>query len=151
MKRIVAAIDFSPVSQDVIARSAAIARAFSAELILLHVSAPDPDFVGYAAGPQSVRDLRAAELRDEHRTLRERARALKQDGIDAQAFLIPGPTIDTIIEKSQDLSADLIVVGSHGRGALYRALLGSVSEGVLRKAPCPVLVIPSQPGERDKA
>jgi nucleotide-binding universal stress UspA family protein len=144
MERIVAAIDFSPVSDAVVRHAAAVARAFSARLVLLHVAAPDPAFIGFEAGPQTVRDARAHQLRDEHRGLQERATELRDEGIDAEAFLVPGPTVDTILERAEHLKADLVVLGSHGHGAVYRALAGSVSEGVLRQAKCPVLVVPSR-------
>jgi nucleotide-binding universal stress UspA family protein len=144
MKRIIAAVDFSAISDDVIERAVSIARAFSAQLVLLHVAAPDPDFVGYDAGPQSVRDQVARHLREEHRDLQSKAADLREAGIDATALLIQGPTADTILTEAKAHHADLIIMGSHGHGAMHRALMGSVSEGVLRKAPCPVMIIPHQ-------
>lgn len=143
MKRILAAVDFSPISDDVVRHAADLAEALPAALTLLHVAAPDPDFVGYEAGPRSVRELRAHELRDEHRGLQEAAERLRERGIDAEALLIQGQTVDTIIERANHLGAELIVLGSHGHGAVYRAFMGSVSEGVMRAAACPVLVIPA--------
>ena len=149
MKRIIAAVDFSSVSDEVVRHAANLAEAFSAELVLLHVAAPDPDFVGYDAGPRSVREMRAQDLRDEHRGLQETAKQLRGRGLDAEALLIQGPTVDTIAERAEHLGADLVVLGSHGHGAVYRALMGSVSEGVLRRAPCPILVVPAGAGERE--
>jgi len=142
MKRIVAAVDFSAASQEVIQRAAAVAEAFSAELELLHVAAPDPDFVGYDAGPRTVRESRAKELRDEHRDLQKRAEELRGRGLAAEALLIQGPTVDTIVDHAAQHGADLVVLGSHGHGSVYRALMGSVSEGVLRKVRCPILIVP---------
>jgi len=46
------------------------------------------------------------------------------------------------VEVARKVEADLLVVGSHGKGPMKRLFLGSVSEGVLRRAPCPVLVVP---------
>jgi nucleotide-binding universal stress UspA family protein len=146
MNRILAAIDFSEVSDAVLEHAASIAEAFSAHLVLLHVAAPDPDFVGLDAGPQTVRDARAKELRDEHRQLQERAGAFRERGIEAEAFLVQGPTVDTILERAEHLEVDLLVLGSHGHGLAYRALLGSVSEGVLHRAVAPVLIVPQRSG-----
>jgi nucleotide-binding universal stress UspA family protein len=115
--------------------------------VLLHVAAPDPDFVGFEAGPQSVRDDRAGELRGEHRELQRRAETLRRQGIDAEAFLVQGPTVDTILDRLEHLGADLLVLGSHGHGALHRMLLGSVSRGVLRRTTRPVLVVPARGSE----
>jgi len=142
MQKILAALDFSGVSDMVVEAARSLAEAFSAELTLVHVAAPDPSFVGYDAGPESVRESRARELRGEHRDIQRTAEALRESGLDAKALLIQGPTVEKILEEAQRLGADAIVIGSHGHGALYRALLGSVSEGVVRGARCPVHVVP---------
>jgi nucleotide-binding universal stress UspA family protein len=136
-------VDFSPVSKGIIEQAASLAKAFSADLTLIHVAAPDPDFVGYAAGPQTVRDDRAREIRTEHRELQALAEDLRNRGISAKALLIQGPAVEKILAEAKQLQSDVIVIGSHGHGALYRALLGSVSEGVVRTAQCPVLVVPA--------
>ena len=143
MRKLLAAVDFSPVSKAVIEQAGSLAKAFSAELTVIHVAAPDPDFVGYAAGPQTVRDDRARELRTEHRELQAIAEGLRDRGISAIALLIQGPAVEKILAEGRRLQADAIIIGSHGHGALYRALLGSVSEGVVRTARCPVLVVPA--------
>jgi nucleotide-binding universal stress UspA family protein len=144
MRRILAAVDFSEVSDAVVSHATSLAQAFSARLMLLHVAAPDPEFVGLEAGPQTVRDARANELRREHRELQRRARDLRDRGFNAEAFLVQGPTVDTILERAEHLDADLLVLGSHGHGAAYRALLGSISGGVLHRATVPVLIVPQR-------
>lgn len=142
MKHVIAAVDFSELSEIVINRAAELARVFSAKLTLIHVAAADPDFVGYDAGPQVVRDNRADELREERHELQNHAEQLRASGIETDALLVEGPTIEKILEKVRELPADLIVLGSHGKGALRSVLLGSVSQGILRKASCPLLVVP---------
>jgi nucleotide-binding universal stress UspA family protein len=151
MKQMIAALDLSPISDEVVNCAASIARAFSARLVLLHVAAPDPDFVGFDVGPQSVRDARAHELRDEHRAFQQLAHVLRDSGVNAEAGLVQGPTVDTILEQAERQKADLLIVGSHGHGAVYRALLGSVSEGVLHRSKIPVLIIPARSAEPHKA
>lgn len=145
MKTILAAVDFSPVADDVIARATEAARAFGAGLYLVHVAAPDPDFVGYEAGPQTVRRSVAAELHDVHRRLQERSAELRAAGIDCTALLVQGSTPETVVREAERLHADLIVLGSRGHGAIRRALLGSVSEHVLHHANRPVLIVPAPP------
>ena len=54
-----------------------------------------------------------------------------------------GLPVDLILQTCKEESADLIVVGSHGHGAVYNLLVGSVTAGVLKSAKCPVLVVPS--------
>jgi nucleotide-binding universal stress UspA family protein len=145
VRRILAAIDFSPVSDSVVAQAAALAEAFSAELTLVHVAAGDPEFIGYSQGPQTVRDDRARELRKEHSDVQEIAKGIRERGITAHALMIQGATVEKILGEATELETDIIVLGSHGHGALHRALLGSVSEGVVRGARCPVLVVPAAP------
>jgi len=143
VKQILAAVDFSPISKAVVEQAARLAEAFSAELTLLHVAAPDPDFVGFEAGPQTVRDHRAHELRDEHRNIQTIAEDLRNRSISVRALLIEGPSVEKILAEATRIGADVIVIGSHGHGALFRVLLGSVSEGVVRAARCPVLIVPA--------
>jgi nucleotide-binding universal stress UspA family protein len=112
-------------------------------LYLLHVTAPDPEFVGYAAGPQTVRDQVARRYREVHQRLQAEAEVLRESGLDAIAVLAQGPSVETILKEARRLGVDLIVMGSHGHGAVYHLLVGSVSQGVLKKSPCPVMVVPS--------
>jgi len=144
MKTILVPVDFSPVTAAVIEQAAQLASAFSGAVWLLHVAPPDPDFVGYEQGPKTVRSQVAGEMRDTHRQLQEESTRLRQRGIDATAIQVQGATTETILHEAERLHADVIVLGSHGHGAVHRALLGSVSEGVLHRATCPVLLLPSR-------
>lgn len=139
---IVAAVDFSPLTDTVLAEASAQARSRQAHLWLLHVAMPEPDFVGYGPGPQSERDAVAQHLREEHRQLQTLADRLRDDGLEVTALLIQGPSAETILAEADRLDAALIVLGSHGRGALANLLVGSVCQGVLHKARCPLLVVP---------
>ena len=142
MQNILVTVDFSDVSEKILELAATVAAAFSSKLWLIHVAAPDPDFVGYHAGPEVVMKQRADTLRREHRWLQGQADALCQRGIETTALLVQGPTVETILREAQRLEVDLIVIGSHGRGMLSEAILGSVSRDVLRQATCPVLTVP---------
>ncbi|GAB4537824.1 MAG: universal stress protein [Pleurocapsa sp.] len=144
MDNILAAIDFSDITSAVVDKAAEIAKCFTSKLWLIHIAAPDPDFVGYGTGPPSKRDWRAKTLREEHRYIQEKALELEQSGIDVTPLLIQGATVETILQEATKLNADMIVIGSHGHGALHKALVGSVSEGVIRKASCPVLIVPAK-------
>ena len=144
MKKILVPVDFSDITQKVIEKGSELACAFKGELRIIHVAAPPPEFVGPRVGPQVVRDQRAKELRNEHKLLQKYATGLQKEGINAKALLIQGPTISTILEQIENFQADFVVMGSHGRIALYRVLLGSVIEGVIRKTVCPVIVIPAR-------
>ena len=144
------AIDFSPISNRVMAQAEVLARTTECPLTLLHVAAPNPGFIGYEAGPQEVRDARAHELRKEHQLLTDRATDLQQKGIDARPALVEGATVATILRQAVKLHASYIVIGSHGHGALYSALLGSVSSGVIAGTLCPVVVVPHRTVDDDQ-
>jgi nucleotide-binding universal stress UspA family protein len=89
-----------------------------------------------------VRGEIASELRQEHQFLQRLAQCLRDREIDASALLTEGATTDTILEESQRLDADLVVVGSHGHGLLYRALLDGTGERLLGESACPIMFVP---------
>lgn len=140
---IVAAIDFSGSTDPVVRTARHLAEALGCRVWLIHVAEPDPDFVGYEGGPDAVRDQVAARYQREHRELHGLADRLRAAGIDATALLVQGQTVETIVETAQRYVAELIVMGSHGHGAVWDLLVGSVSEGVIRRASCPVVVVPT--------
>lgn len=137
------AVDFSAVTERQVAAVERLA-APGREIHVLHVAEPDPDFVGFEGGPDTVREQIAAEFRQEHRQVRALAARLRDAGFDATGLLVQGPTVTTILEQADRLAAHAIVVGSHGRGAIFDLVVGSVSAGVIRKAQVPVLVVPSR-------
>lgn len=65
----------------------------------------------------------------------------RRDQVPTSYLIWEGEPAESIVEAAYAERADLIVVGSHGRGAIGRALIGSVSDEVVRHAPCPVLVV----------
>lgn len=144
MKKIMVAIDFSEHTSLVISNAINVVRNSLSKLWLIHIAAPEPDFVGYQTGPQTERDYMAQKFRDEHRQIQDWAEKLRQKGIEAVGLLFQGPTVETILREADKLAVDLIVIGSHGKSGLYKALVGSVSEGILKHANCPVLVIPTR-------
>jgi nucleotide-binding universal stress UspA family protein len=147
LKNILVAIDFSDVTNKTIETAAEIALSFSSKLWLIHVAAPDPEFIGYETGPQTERNWRAETLRKEHRDIQAKASELESKGINVTSLLIQGDTAEAILAQANKLQADLIVIGSHGRSALYKTLVGSVSEGVIRQSSCPVLLVPAKNNE----
>ncbi len=142
MKNILVPIDFSETTESTIDQAASLAKTYDAKLWLLHVCEPDPDFISMKAGPQSARDQLAAKFTEEHHVLDVKAAELRERGIDAVDYMLQGPTVETILRKAESMNVDLIVIGRHRHGALHRLLLGSVSEGVLRQAKVPVLMLP---------
>lgn len=144
MNTILVPIDFSHAAQAVLDQAKQLAKAQGAKVILLHVEPPEPGFIGYEPGPQHVRDIVAQEAKDNHHRLHETRDALAADGVEADVLLIQGPTVEKVLEECDRLNADMIVMGSHGHGALFDLLIGSVSEGVIRGAKVPVVIVPAR-------
>jgi nucleotide-binding universal stress UspA family protein len=139
---ILAAVDLSPGSEKVTDTAGRLAKLMDAKVYVLHVAEPEPDFVGYDAGPEVVRTQVAEELHREHRAVQSLAGRLRDSDVDATALLIRGPTVETTLKEASSLRAGLIVVGSHGHGAVYDVLVGSYSAGIIRRSKLPVLVVP---------
>lgn len=140
--KILVAVDLSDATGKVMRVTEYLAKATEGDVRVLHVAEAEPDFVGYDAGPDVVRDQVAREFRDEHRGVQAHAEALREADIDASALLIQGPIIETVLGEAKRFEADLLIVGSHGFGALYDLLVGSSSRGILKDSDIPVLVVP---------
>jgi len=140
--KLLAALDLASSTPAVLREARNWARRLSAELILIHVAEPDPDFVGYGAGPESVRLAVAHKFTRAHQQIEALAVELRKDGIDAKALLIQGATAETILREADNLSADAILMGTRARGAIHDLMVGSVSKEVLRHSSRPVLLIP---------
>ncbi|MBA3894019.1 MAG: universal stress protein [Gemmatimonadales bacterium] len=140
---ILAALDFSGFTEPILRAVDRIAAASPGSRVwLLHVAEPDPSFVGYDAGPPVVRDQVAAEYRREHQQLQDCVARVRGRGREASALLVQGAIADTILAEAARLDVQVIVMGSHGYGTIAELIVGGVSKVVLRKAGCPVLVIP---------
>ncbi len=133
MKNILVSIDFHKKEELLIDKAFQLAESFDSNLWLMHIAALEPDFVGYEAGPQYIRDNRATELRKEHQLLQEYTTALKNKGFDSEGLLVQGPTIEIIIEESKKLNIDLIIAGHHEHGFFYNAFTENVSAKIIKK------------------
>jgi nucleotide-binding universal stress UspA family protein len=136
--------DFSEASRPALHYAAAFAQPCNSEVTLIHVIEPPPypEF-GYAHVPLKEARLKQAVTSKLNVSCRE----LSQGGIRASQVIRTGSAFREISEQAREQSADLIVIGTHGRGAIAHALLGSTAERVVRHAPCPVLVVRQR--ERD--
>jgi nucleotide-binding universal stress UspA family protein len=141
VRRILCPIDFSEHSSHALAQATLLARWFGARLAVLHVRptvTPHPDIP--SGGP--VAPWLLAELEE----LRQRVAAAYRDAtaaaVDVEALATAGEPVHEILGCAGTLPADLIVLGTHGASGFQHLVLGSVTEKVLRKAPCPVLTVP---------
>jgi nucleotide-binding universal stress UspA family protein len=144
MKTILVPVDFSDVTPRVVDTARSMAKAFAARIVLLHISEPEPDFVGFEPGPLAVRTTVAHDFKAEKQRLEELKTQASTDGLEVLALHIQGPLVEKVLAEAEKQNADLIVMGSHGHGALFEFLVGSVTNGVLKSAKCPVLVVPAK-------
>ena len=140
--KLLVAVDFSDPTEMILKVAKRMATSLNAPVALVHAAEPEPDFVGYDAGPEVVRGQVAKEMRDEHRKLQALADKLRDEGVDVTALLVQGPTVETVLATAKKQGSDLIIVGSHGFGAVYDLLVGSISRGLIKDSPIPVLVVP---------
>jgi nucleotide-binding universal stress UspA family protein len=138
-RTVVLATDLSPTSEA--ATTAALDLASSVGARLLAVSVVDPGSLRMPGGRYLARvDQVRAERERFAQDLVTRGRSI---GVTVDFLVWEGDPGEAIIDAAQAESADMIVVGSHGRGAVGRFLIGSVSDHVVRHASCPVLVVRS--------
>lgn len=142
--KLLVAVDLAESTETVVKKAEELAQRLSAAVWLLHAAEPEPDFVGLGVGPQHVRDNLSKTFHQEHARLQSMSADLRNKGIDATALLVQGATAETILNEAEKLQADIIVLGSHGRSPAQQIILGSVSAGVLHKAGCPVLIVPTR-------
>jgi universal stress protein A len=136
MLRVLVALDFSDCSRVALSEAFAVAERWTpASLLLLTVIPVQPDVgEGMDLVEQSVDDLRRMV-----RAVRgERATPV---GVTVQYGAVQGVPAEAIVAQAQQIRADLVVVGTHGRKGLDRLILGSVAESVVRGAHCSVLTV----------
>ena len=143
MNTILVPVDFSDTTAPVLAEAQVLAKALGGDLVLLKVAEPEPDFVGFEPGPATVRVAVAHDYRAEHVRLDELKAQAAFGGLAVTALHVQGPIVEKILDMAADRSAAMIVMGSHGHGALYELLVGSITQGVLKGAKCPVVVVPA--------
>jgi nucleotide-binding universal stress UspA family protein len=142
MKTILAPIDFSDNTKPVIAQAAALARAMEARLVLLNAIQPVPASAREFGFAEAIGKIAAAAVDNAKRKLTHIQEQLRDAWITVSTLTAIGSPGATILARSRELSADYIVIGSHGHGALYDLIVGSTTSRVLKEATCPVLVIP---------
>ncbi len=140
--KLLVAVDFSDITPRLIEVAQTQIAGREATVWLLHAVEPEPDFMGYEAGPDTVRDQVAHQLRDERHQLEVLAKQLRATGVEVYSRVLQAPTVETILEEAERHDVDLIVMGTHGRGVVYQMLVGSISEGVLRGTTRPLLLVP---------
>lgn len=138
VKTIMCPVDYSESGDAAIAYAVSLAKDYGSELHLVHVYEPatvmaDGGFGSAVLPPVSAEDLQVQE---------EKLASVRPDSsIKSCHKLLLGNPTDELVRYAKEAKCDLVVMGTHGRTGLGRLLMGSVAEGVLRRAPCPVLTV----------
>ena len=160
MKRILVPIDFSDATPRVIDLARQLAKALDAAIHLVHVrelaAAATPGTLGYGlAGMPELAPISGVpvpgfdpmpqpipESEDQKSKLARWQKEIAQDGIKVTLHEPTGAIAAEILDQADTVEADLIVMGTHGHGAMYNLLVGSATKGVLKHATRPVLLVP---------
>jgi nucleotide-binding universal stress UspA family protein len=141
-KTILVPHDFGTGSDHALAYAVELAKALGAELVVMH--AYEIPMIGFPDGAIIATPELASRISEAAQIgLTKAIEPLARAGIAARTLLKQGPTWRTIIDTATEIRAGMIVMGTHGRHGLPRALLGSVAEKVVRSAHCPVLTVHS--------
>ena len=136
---VVVGIDFSPASSEILANAAEIAGEESGELHVVHVVAHPPS--ASTATLSRDREVESLGRADDPRAALERLLDTVEDAVRNIALHVRVGRADVeIVQLANDVDADVVVVGTHGRTGIERLLLGSVAESVVRHSPCPVVI-----------
>jgi nucleotide-binding universal stress UspA family protein len=139
--------DFSECANEAQAVAVDLARKLDADLVLVQVLVEAPLYSEGFISRRQVQTVYDAQRKWSEDTLEALAERLRQSGIKTSCRVQAGAPHEEIVRTAEEEHADMIVMGTHGRGGLNRMILGSVAERVIRLAPCPVLTVrQSKPG-----
>jgi nucleotide-binding universal stress UspA family protein len=139
---IVALIDFSAVTDRVFETASSLADSLKGRVVLLHVVQPSQVTSAANATPEAVEAAVAATEKTAVQRLARYEKRLQLDSINVTKVTLRGVPAPQIVEWSVKLGAAFLVMGSQGQNPVASRLLGSTTEGVLRAARCPVIVVP---------
>lgn len=142
MKSVLVAIDFSEPTDELLLHAAQLARCQELAVRLVHVASPEMQLLTPSPVPAPVEVPDAEDRISARDRLTHYAMDLRAQGLDAHATLTEGAPVARILEIAEAYQAAVIIMGTHGHGLIYDALVGSVSEGVVRRATVPVLLVP---------
>jgi nucleotide-binding universal stress UspA family protein len=141
IRRILVPHDFSDSANRALDYAVALASRLGAAVTVIH--AYEVPVYGFAEGPVVTVEIGGQIEAAARGAMDALAKRTKPAGVDVSFFLRQGPAWSEINAVAKEVGADLVVIGSHGRQGISRALLGSVAERVVRTAPCPVLTVRS--------
>jgi nucleotide-binding universal stress UspA family protein len=147
MKTVLAAIDFSPISHAVLRVATALARAIHGRVFLINVVHTPSIATDLAPVVGEVLQFTGEIERGARRHLHQIQKRLAARNATVDTICLQGFPVAQIIAHAKELEAEYIVLGSHGHTAFYDLVAGSTASGVLKRATCPVVVVPAAPAK----
>lgn len=142
-KHVLCPIDFSEPSKRALAYAVAFADWHQSRLAVMHVAPTfEPTIVPPVRYDEAGDVIFPVQREEVLEALHRAAKAAGASPSRVEAVAEAGAAVPLILDRAVSWPADLVVIGTHGRGGFDRALLGSVAERVMHKAPCPVLTVP---------
>lgn len=142
LRHILHASDFSSASRPAFDYALGLARGARASLTIIHVISPVVPLVGEGyVSPQVLDDLKRRARTYVGKEMGKLVARGKQAGVRTRSLVVEGTAADRIVRAARARRADMIVMGTHGRGAVAKFFLGSVAGRVVATAPCPVLTV----------
>ena len=145
MRNLLVPVDLSEMSGAVVEHAACIAQSLTSKVWLIHVIPPTNEAVPFNLDRDILRAQIARQLRRQRGQLKELAERLRHQRIDVTTRFLTGTVSTTILAEAERIAAELIIMGSHGHGNVYHVLFGGVGQKVMRKAACPVMLVPPHP------
>lgn len=145
--RILVPVDGSKAVRPAIEKTITLAAIHDAEIYALHIVDQPAPVAGTGEGVLSLENLFEALEEDGKEATSEIAARAQEQGIEATAEVRRGTPREDILPYAAENDIDLIVIGTHGRTGVKRAVLGSVTEAVVRHADIPVLTVCRESGE----
>ena len=145
MKTLLVSIDFSPISQKVVDKAGELAAGLDAKIILFNVMEPVAAYVPVGAAMDVITapiPVEPPDLELVREQLEKFAKPLRERPLSIESLVVEGLPAEEILRKARDTGASMIVLGSHGHGAVYHLFSGSVVTAVLHQSEIPVTVIP---------
>jgi nucleotide-binding universal stress UspA family protein len=145
VKNLLVPIDFSKVTNQVVATAEEFSRAFGAKVWLLHCVRDYPLYAPLEDVSPVMPNEKdwASQFPDQYHRFSAIASWLKERGIEVEPLFAVGVPADEVLYVADKFQIDLIIMGSHGHGAFYDMVVGSVANSVLHRARCRTLIVPS--------
>ena len=142
-QHILVPVDESPISYAAVEQALALAKSLNSQVTVMSVIAVDPFFgVDFYKVAPAITDYFMQAEKNAKERLEDIKQSFIRDGIAVDVKLIHGVSpSEGIIQVADEVSADLIIMGSHGRTGLQKVMLGSVAQNVLTQSPIPVLIV----------